>query len=115
MKTLELKKLSRQELLEILLQQAKENKALNEENEMLKKKLETREIITAESGTIAEAALKLNLVFEAADNACRQYIDSIKGYETVCEQKLKAAEEEAASIICKAREDADKLKKLAAE
>lgn len=70
----ELKKLNRRELLELLIEEMKEN-------EELRKKLEEREIKLASSGNIAEAALQINKVFEAAQAAADQYIVSVKNAE----------------------------------
>ena len=74
----ELKKLSRAELLEMLLAQSKEKQRLEEELAEARKKLEDREIRIAESGSLAEAALKLNGVFEAAQAAADQYLENIR-------------------------------------
>ena len=74
----ELRKLKRIEILELLLEQSKENERLRAEIEDMKKKLEDREIAIKESGSIAEAALKLNGIFEAAQKAADQYIENLK-------------------------------------
>ncbi len=94
----ELKKLNRAELLEILLAQTKEFEELKSQFERLKKKSKDRQIAINEAGSIAEAALKLNGVFEAAQRAANQYLENIKGYpenisflpEESAETKLKA-------------------------
>lgn len=74
----ELRKLSRSELLEMLLIQSREVERLKSELEIANQKLENRKIILSESGSIAEAALKLNQIFEAAQNAADQYLESIR-------------------------------------
>ena len=74
----ELKKLSRTELLEMLLDVTRENDILKAENEELKARMEDRRIRLEESGSIAEAALKLNGIFEAAQKAADQYLDSVR-------------------------------------
>ncbi|MEE1126510.1 MAG: DNA repair protein [Acutalibacteraceae bacterium] len=74
----ELRKLSRSELLEMLLIQSKEVERLKNELEEANRKLEDRRIILQESGSIAEAALKLNDIFEVAQKAANQYLESIK-------------------------------------
>ena len=74
----ELRKLRRGELLEMLLEQTKENERLKKQLADLKAQLENREIILKRSGSIAEAALKLNGVFEAAQKAADQYLENIK-------------------------------------
>lgn len=74
----ELRKLSRAELLEMLLIQSKEVERLKNELEEANRKLDDRRIILEESGSIAEAALKLNDIFEVAQRAAEQYLESIK-------------------------------------
>lgn len=74
----ELRKLSRSELLEMLLIQSREVERLKSELEIANQKLENRKIILSESGSIAEAALKLNQIFEVAQNAVDQYLESIR-------------------------------------
>lgn len=74
----ELRKLSRSELLELLVEQVEENEALRAENEDLKARLADRTIKIEQSGSIAEAALKLNGIFEAAEAAAKQYLESIE-------------------------------------
>lgn len=74
----ELRKLRRGELLEMLLEQTKENERLKKQIAELEAKLNDREIILKESGSIAEAALKLNGVFEAAQKAAEQYLENVR-------------------------------------
>ena len=56
----ELKKLSRAELLEMLVAQMKENEALSQRLQAAEAALESRRIEVEQSGTMAEAALRLN-------------------------------------------------------
>ena len=77
----ELKKLTRAELLEMLLIQSREKQKLEEELAEARKELSEKEIRIAESGSIAEAALKLSGVFEAAQRAADQYLENIKNRE----------------------------------
>ena len=55
-----------------------------------------------DAGSIAEAALQVNGVFEAAQKACEQYIDNIKNLskrqEVICDQKMKECEEQYHSV-----------------
>lgn len=74
----ELRKLSRSELLEMLLIQSKEVERLKEELKEANRKLEDRKILLEESGSIAEAALKLNDIFKVAQRAADQYLESVK-------------------------------------
>ena len=75
-----LKNLTRAELLELLLDQTKHANELQAEVDELKEKLKSREItnITGK-GTLADAALQLNGIFEAADKAAKQYLENIRG------------------------------------
>ncbi len=74
----ELKKLKRNELLQMLIEQSKTVEALKAELEKKNKLLEERSIAINEAGSIADAALKLNGVFEAAQAAAEQYLESVK-------------------------------------
>ncbi|MGT2687205.1 hypothetical protein ACVRWT_07445 [Streptococcus porcinus] len=73
-----LKKLSRKELLELLLEQQllieKQEKELKE----IKVKLNNRKIEIEDSGTLAEASLRLSGIFEAAQEAADIYLKNIK-------------------------------------
>lgn len=73
----EVKKLNRAELLEVLLEQSREIERLRAENQELKIQLEDRRIQLASAGSIAEAALRLNGVFEAAQRAADEYLDNV--------------------------------------
>lgn len=74
----DLKKLNRQELLEVLLAQSKKidrlQRQLNEANE----KLNERELRISEAGSIAEASLVLNNIFADAQKAADQYLENIR-------------------------------------
>lgn len=74
----ELRKLKRVDLLELLISQGRENEELRHKLAEAEQKLADRQIKTDEAGSIAEAALKLNGVFEAAQAAADQYLENIK-------------------------------------
>jgi hypothetical protein len=76
---LNLKKLSRTELLELLLEQTKELEATQARVSELEKALADRKIEMEQAGNIAEAALQLNKVFEAAQQAADDYVLSVTG------------------------------------
>lgn len=73
-----LKKLSRQDLLEMLIAEEKRIEALEKELEEARAELANRRILIESSGSIAEAALKLNGIFEAAQAAADQYLENLK-------------------------------------
>ncbi len=74
----ELKRLRRSDLLEMLLELSKENQALRQELAKAHQQLQDRTILIQESGSLAEAALRLNGVFEAAQAACQQYEENLR-------------------------------------
>lgn len=78
----ELKHLSRRELLQMLLLQAEENERLKEELAQARELLEERKIILAEAGSIAEAALRLHDIFDAAQAAADTYLENIRAIGT---------------------------------
>lgn len=74
----ELRKLSRMELLELLLAESRENERLRARLKSAEEKLASRVIDIENSGSLAEAVLRLNHVFEAADKAARQYVENVR-------------------------------------
>lgn len=72
-----LKKLSRAQLLEILVQQAERIDELEEELDRTKEELESRRIKLEKAGSIAEAALSISGVFEDAQRAADIYLRNI--------------------------------------
>ena len=74
----ELRKLRREELLQIMIAQSKRITALKKKLEETEKKLHSKEIELKEAGNIAEASLRLNKIFEDAQAAADQYLYNIK-------------------------------------
>ena len=74
----ELRKLSRKELIEVLLAQTREMEQLKAELNSKNELLEKREINIRESGSIAEAALRLSGICEDAQKAADTYLAEIK-------------------------------------
>lgn len=95
----ELKKLSRAELLEMLIAQSKEVASLKEQLQEANEKLEDRRIMIENSGSIAEAALRLNGVFEAAQNAAEQYLENIKRQSDICTETEGKDSEQAEDLL----------------
>ena len=126
MTDLELKKLRRTDLLELLLAQEKENEELRRQVQQLQSRLEERELVMVNAGSIAEASMQLNGVFEAAQAAADQYLASIRKMneekETYCskikeearlraEQTLREAEERCSRMEAESRAEADRILK----
>ena len=74
----DLKRLSRRDLLEMLLELSKENEQLRQRNSELENQLADRMLTLTNSGSLAEAVLHLNGVFQAAQEACDQYVYNVK-------------------------------------
>lgn len=106
----ELKKLSRIELLELLIEQTERNEELErklaetqqkltesqQELERAKAEIEqevkNQPLNVKEVGTLAEACLQVNKVFVAADAAAKQYLANIKVYEEKKKEMLAETE-----------------------
>ena len=112
----ELRRLSRVDLLEMLIALKKENEALHSELDSYAEQLNNRKIEVTEAGSIAEAALRLNGVFEAAQQAAAQYLENIQtlsaNQEMYCQRMLEDTQRECQQMLaqteekCRAREQA---------
>jgi hypothetical protein len=74
----DLRKLSRLELLEILVAQSKQMEELQTELEIANERLHTRELKINKAGSIAEAVISLSDVLESAEAAGRMYVDELE-------------------------------------
>lgn len=93
----ELRKLRRTDLLELLLAQEKENEELRRQIQQLQDRLEERELTMINAGSIAEASMQLNGVFEAAQAAADQYLASVRKLNEEKETYFSKMEEESKS------------------
>ena len=73
----ELRHMSRGELIDVIYALKKQQEELAAENEELRQQLSQRELKLQKAGSIAEAAMSLNQVFEAAQQAADQYLQSV--------------------------------------
>ncbi|MCD8022015.1 MAG: hypothetical protein LUF30_03245 [Lachnospiraceae bacterium] len=73
-----LRRMKRTELIEIIYALQQNDKMLQQENEELHRQLNDKQIRIDQSGSIAEAALSLNHIFEDAEAAAQQYLESIR-------------------------------------
>jgi RNA polymerase-interacting CarD/CdnL/TRCF family regulator len=103
----DLKKLNRYQLLEMLIVQTERADQLQKLLEETQKKLEDREIKIASLGSIAEAALQLTGVIEAAQNAADLYVNSARKFAKDIEAD---AYQEAASILANAQAQARSIR-----
>ncbi|MCC8045586.1 MAG: hypothetical protein LIP12_08835 [Clostridiales bacterium] len=74
----ELRRMNRTELIEIIYALQQNGMTLQQENEELHRQLEEKIICIENAGSIAEAALSLNHIFEDAEAAAQQYLDSVR-------------------------------------
>lgn len=115
----ELQKLSRKDLLQMLLTQSKQMQTLEEKYASAQAALEERTIRLERSGSIAEAALQLNGVFEAAQAACQQYTQSIAALsqeqETIRARREAESREQAEEILTQAQQREALLQQTQAE
>ena len=90
----ELKKLRRSDLLELLIAQEKENEQLRDKVAQLEAQLADRKIGLEKAGSIAEASLQINGVFQAAQEAASQYLENIQRLSGQQESLCRTLEEE---------------------
>lgn len=95
----DLKKLNRSDLLEMLLSLSQENESLQREVEFLRAQLNDRMMTIDNAGSLAEAALQLNGVFEAAQAACDQYMQNMQ-WRTEHQKQLCVEMEQATKKKC---------------
>lgn len=116
----ELRKLNRAELLELLLEQSRKIDSLQEQLEQSKKQLTDRQLMLNRVGSIAEASLQINGVFEAAQKAAEQYLDNIRylseRQESISAKLEQDSRQQAEKLLadtqakCQAMEDETRLK-----
>ncbi|HFU3975329.1 TPA: hypothetical protein ACGO2J_000287 [Streptococcus suis] len=104
----ELKKLSRAELLEILIGQIKEKESLQTQLDDALMELRQRQLKIDKAGSIAEAALQVNAVFEAAQNAGAQYLENIerlsKEQQSICNGLMEDCEKKTVRIYAETQQ-----------
>ena len=106
----EFKRLSRSQLIEIIYQFQIKVEELTQENQTLNAAVEDKRLRITRAGNIAEAALEVNNVMQAAQNAAQQYLDEIQvlysEIDNECQNIRIKANAEADVIIQQARTEA---------
>ncbi len=109
----DLKRMNRVQLTELLLAERHRISELADEVAALSAKLEEREIKIENAGSIAEASLSLNGVFESTEAACRQYIENVERLcadrERSSRDRDESSKKEAGEIIEKAKNYAETI------
>ena len=116
----ELKKLNRYQLLELIILQTQQIDSLKDQLRQTQEQLDAQQIRVSQAGSIAEAALQLNDIFETAQSTADLYLqrvkqrdDQIDEIESAARQKLCDAESQAARILDNAKRHADDILQLA--
>ena len=92
------RKMSRKELLEVLVLQSRKIDFLEEELAKKDKVISDRKILLKESGSIAEASLRLNDIFKIAQDSADDYLKSIEAMKIKEEKLLQKLEKEKAKL-----------------
>ena len=90
----QLRKASRVDLLKLLLEERKEKEELRQQLLQTQEQLQQRKIAIDQSGTLAEAALKLSGIFDAAQIACQYYTENIRDLSGRQEEICRTMEQE---------------------
>ena len=102
----ELRRLSRSDLLELLVTQRRENEQLRCMLDQAEARLADRTIQINNAGSIAEASLQLNGIFTAAQDSCQSYIDNIKllndRQSAICQQMEDESKERCDRMVTEA-------------
>ncbi|WP_037298333.1 hypothetical protein [Ruminococcus flavefaciens] len=111
----EFRKLKRGDLIAIIYEYQKKQEELVKEISELREQLESKNLKINKAGSIAEAVVGLDLLFETAQKTADDYIEQVRLANEEAEKKaaeiIKQAEDEAAEIVLKAKIKAANRKK----
>ena len=106
----EFKRLSRSELIDIIYQLQLKQEELTADNEKLTKALEDKRLSASKAGNIAEEALEVHNVMQAAQDAATHYLEEIQiRADQEYQRIIKEANDKAAEIIEEARQKAEEI------
>jgi hypothetical protein len=74
----DLRRLRRQDLLEMLIELSEENRQLREKVDNLEAQVRDRTMRIEKAGSLADAAMQLTGIFQSAEEACDLYIHNTK-------------------------------------
>lgn len=115
----EFRRLTREDLIEIIYELQKNVQQLEAENEQLKASLSEKQLKIENAGSIAEAALALNGVFGAAQAAADQYLEQVQAAnektQQLCDRLLADAQRKANAIVAQAQQEADGIRAMTDE
>lgn len=110
-----LQRLSRIELLELLLEQTSENEKLREKLQKAEEVIANRYLAVTKAGDLAHAVLAVNEVMDSAQRAAQQYLDNIAELERQTQEKCSRLLAEAEAEAKKVRYEALLGESLATE
>ena len=109
----ELRRLRRDDLLQILIDQQRQNDEMAEALKRAQAELQDKRIAIEESGSVAEAAMKLNGVFQAAQAAADEYTAQCRSRAEALQAQAQAeadrAKRLADDVVNSARREADRI------
>ena len=108
----QLKKAGRADLRKLLQEQIQENETLQTQLLEMQAQLNSRQLVIDQSGTLAEAALKLSGIFNAAESACQYYTESIRNLSGRQEEICRKMEQETREKCDRMLEQAKQMAKI---
>ena len=103
----ELRRLGRPELIEIIYQLEKSQEESRQEIARLQARLQDRTLRLSEAGSIAQAALQVNGVMEAAQAAADQYVQAAEADRQQARTELSDAQARAERLVADAQTQAE--------
>lgn len=113
----EFRKLKRSDLISIIYEYQKREDEFTEQIESLKSELENKNLKIEKAGSIADAVVGLNNIFETAQKTADEYLEQVRLANEDTEKKAAEiiknaeaeAEKKAAEIIEKAKKEAEQI------
>lgn len=105
----ELNRFSRAELIQLVLTMNARIQTLQEQYAAAEQEVARREIILNNAGSIAEAALQLNGIFDVAQNTAQQYLDSIQALSERKETVFRETQEQAGRLLLEAERRCERM------
>lgn len=105
----ELRKLTRAELLEMLIEQTRKVQQLQKELNAANARLNSRDLAISEAGSIAEASLRLSGIFETAQQAADQYLYNLQQVQTRCDMLEAEAKARSERLLAETQAQCDDM------
>ena len=109
----DLRKMNRRELIELLIASENENNQIKEQLGQQTVQLQNKKLQIENAGSMAEAAMALNGVFESVDKAAAQYLENIRlcseQQKTTYDRIVSEATQKANEILDNAEKEKQKM------